>query len=83
MIETAPNKTTPNVAATSQAASRADCQSLIVCLEGGRFVIVRVDDDPFPPLICEEKPDLRDLVAGDVVDCRGRDCKVQAVEIYR
>ncbi|KAA1261685.1 hypothetical protein LF1_42400 [Rubripirellula obstinata] len=83
MIEHAPNTTTRNIAATSQAVSRADCESLIICLEGGRFVIAAVDNDPFPVLICEDKPDLRELAVGDTVDYRGDSCKVRAVEVFR
>jgi hypothetical protein len=83
MIETAPNTTAPSVTETSQSEPLADCQSFIVCLEGGRFVIVRVDEDPFPTLRCEDKPDLRDLAAGDIVDYQERNLKVRAVEVYR
>ena len=92
MIETAPNETASDSVASndtalrtasSEASALADCQALIVCLEGGRFVIVRVDENAGPGLACAEKPDLRDLCVDDVVMYRGRQSKVQAVEVYR
>lgn len=77
MIQTAPG----------ESVTLQDCQALMVCLDGGRFAIVSVDaglDGASPAiLICDEKPDLRDLVAGDRVLYRGDECRVRAIAIYR
>jgi hypothetical protein len=77
MIQTAPG----------ESVTLQDCQALMVCLDGGRFAIVPVDSGlagaSSAILTCDDKPDLRNLVAGDHVVYRGDECRVRAIAVYR
>jgi hypothetical protein len=59
-----------------------DCQAMMVCLEGRRFVIVRPDEGCDLQFVDGDKSDLRELSPGDAVIYRGRESKVRAIDVY-
>ena len=64
-------------------ASIADCEALLVCLNSGRFVVVRPSEpkDLWPVDGGWEK--IRELTPGDEVVYKGNKSIVRAVEVYR
>ena len=61
----------------------ADCEALLVCLNNGRFVVVRPAEprDLWPVSGGWEK--VRELAAGDEVIYKGGKAVVRAIEVYR
>ena len=95
MIETPPNELNLDSESRSETVSQVqldqdqseslsifNCQAMMVCLEGRRFVIVRPEEHNDLIFASDAKSSLRDLDVGDQVVYRGKTSIVKAVDVY-